>query len=85
MKAFTVFALAVAAVVAAGTSAYGRPQPQMFCWTPDVEFPVACEDDDEDDEEYRELLLTVCVPWRGQPLMRVRPSSPGILACGAVG
>jgi len=49
MRTFTVFAVAVAAVVAAGTSAHGRPQPRMFCWSPDAEFPVACEEEEEED------------------------------------
>lgn len=49
MRTFTVFAVAVAAVVVAGPSAHGRPQPPMFCWSPDAEFPVACEEEEEED------------------------------------
>ena len=50
MKVFIRFAVAVATVALAGVSAHGRPQPQMFCWTPDVEFPVACEEEEEEDD-----------------------------------
>jgi hypothetical protein len=53
MKSFILFAAAIAAVVVAGASAHGRPQPQMFCWTPDVEFPVACEEEEEEDDYTR--------------------------------
>jgi len=49
MKAFAMFVVAVAVVVAAGPSAHGRPQPRMFCWSPDAEFPVACEEEEEED------------------------------------
>jgi hypothetical protein len=85
MKSLVVFAAAIATVVVAAASAHGRPQPQMFCWTPDVEFPVACEEEEDEDEGYRQLPVAMRVPWRGQPLVRVRPSSSGALASGAVG
>jgi hypothetical protein len=49
VNAIVKFAIAVAAVVLAGASAYGRVQPQMFCWAPDVEFPVACDEEEDDD------------------------------------
>jgi hypothetical protein len=49
MKALTMFVVAVAAVVMAGVPAHGRTQPAMFCWSPDAEFPVACEEEEEED------------------------------------
>jgi hypothetical protein len=39
-------------------AAHARIQTQMFCWETDVEFPVACAEDedggDEDDDEEAE-------------------------------
>jgi hypothetical protein len=52
MKVSFLLVATVAAVVLAGPSAHGRPQPQMFCWTPDGEFPVACEEEEEEDDGY---------------------------------
>lgn len=49
--------VAVAFVVVAETAALASVQPQMLCWSPDVEFPVICEEEDEDDER-RVLRLT---------------------------
>ena len=51
--------LRMLAIVLVGLAASGaadaRVQTQMFCWISDVEFPVACAEDedggDEDDEE----------------------------------
>jgi hypothetical protein len=45
-----------AALLAALASAHGRVPPVIFCWTPDVEFPIACEDEDSDDDEAGVLL-----------------------------
>ena len=48
----------VLAGLAATSTAQARIQTQMFCWITDVEFPVACAEDedggDEDDEEQAE-------------------------------
>jgi hypothetical protein len=49
MNGIIKLALATAMTVLGAAAAYARVQPQMFCWTPDVEFPVACDDDDDDD------------------------------------
>ena len=43
----------LAALAAAGPT-HASIQRQMFCWDSDVEFPIACaeeEDDDEGDDE----------------------------------
>lgn len=46
-------AVILAALAAAGGPARASIQHQMFCWDSDVEFPVACaeEEDDEGDED----------------------------------
>jgi hypothetical protein len=41
-----------ALVVLAVVPAYGRVPSQMFCWTPDAEFPVACDYEDEEEHHY---------------------------------
>ena len=36
--------------------AHARMHPQMYCWDPDIEFPVHCSEDadeEEDDDEAR--------------------------------
>jgi hypothetical protein len=45
--------LVLLAALAAAGPAHASIQRQMFCWDPDVEFPIACadEEDDEGDEE----------------------------------
>jgi hypothetical protein len=51
------FVLTLAALVevsasvatSAGPRVDRRVQPESVCWLPDVEFPVACDDDDDDD------------------------------------
>lgn len=50
MKIFIRLAVALVAVGGAWLPAQGRVQPQMFCWSPDVEFPVACEEEEDEDE-----------------------------------
>jgi hypothetical protein len=40
--------LAVMAATAAPLPASARIQPDVVCWETDMEFPVACESDDED-------------------------------------
>jgi len=45
----------VLAGLATADTAYARVQHQMFCWSSDVEFPIACsEDDDSDDDDGEE-------------------------------
>jgi hypothetical protein len=44
--------LLVTAAVAGTTllmaqQAQARIQPEIVCWEPDIEFPVACDDDDD--------------------------------------
>ena len=48
-------AIALAAGLAMASPAQGRIQPQMFCWDPDAEFPVGCDEDDEGEEEEEEV------------------------------
>ena len=46
--------LVLLAALAATSPAHASIQRQMFCWDPDVEFPIACveeEDDEEGDDE----------------------------------
>ena len=50
-------AVALAAVGGAGLAAQARVQPQMFCWSPDVEFPIACEEEEDEDEGNKLGLL----------------------------
>ena len=50
MKYVVRVAVVVAALLVELTSAQSRVPSQIFCWTPDVEFPVACDDEDDDDE-----------------------------------
>jgi hypothetical protein len=40
--------LAVMAATAVALPASARIQPDVVCWETDMEFPVACESDDED-------------------------------------
>lgn len=63
-------AVAVAAVLVAEASAHARVQPQLICWSPDVEFPVACEEEDEDENRVLRLtrsarhgLVPDALPW----------------------
>ena len=42
--------LVLLGVLAAAGPAHASIQRQMFCWDPDVEFPVRCVEDEEDDE-----------------------------------
>jgi hypothetical protein len=57
MKIFIRLAVALAAVGGTWLPAQGRVQPQMFCWSPDVEFPVACEEEEDEDEGNKLALL----------------------------
>jgi hypothetical protein len=40
--------LAVMAASATPLPAHARIQPDIVCWEPDIEIPVACDSDDED-------------------------------------
>jgi hypothetical protein len=45
------FLLLIAVLLALGaslTQARARLQPEIVCWEPDIEFPVACDEDDDD-------------------------------------
>jgi hypothetical protein len=46
----------ILAALAASGAADARVQTQMFCWISDVEFPVACAEDEDagDDDEDEE-------------------------------
>ena len=57
MKIFIKLAVALAAVGGVLLPAQGRVQPPMFCWSPDVEFPVACEEEEDEDEGNKLALL----------------------------
>jgi hypothetical protein len=50
MKLVLRVTVVVAALLAALASAHSRVPPVIFCWTPDVEFPIACDDEDDDDD-----------------------------------
>ena len=50
MKVYINVALTLFAIGMAGASAQARVHPQMYCWTPDVEFAVACEEEEDEDE-----------------------------------
>jgi hypothetical protein len=39
--------LATLAVIAATLPASASIQPELVCWESDMEFPVACDDDDD--------------------------------------
>jgi hypothetical protein len=58
MKIFIKLAVALAAAGGALLPAQGRMQPPMFCWSPDVEFPVACEEEEDEDEGNKLALLS---------------------------
>jgi hypothetical protein len=53
MNMFIRLAVALAAVCGAWFPAQGRIHPPMFCWSPDVEFPVACEEEEDEDDQNR--------------------------------
>ena len=42
--------LVLLAALAATSPAHASIQRQMFCWDPDVEFPIACAEEEEEDE-----------------------------------
>jgi hypothetical protein len=43
---FVLLLLAIMAATAAALPANARIQPDIVCWESDMEFPVACDDDD---------------------------------------
>jgi hypothetical protein len=50
MRIFAALALAALALLAWATPGTARMHAQMYCWTQDSEFPVPCEQDEEEDE-----------------------------------
>lgn len=44
---FFLLLLTVMAATAAPLPATARIQPPFVCWEPDMEFPVACDEDDD--------------------------------------
>ena len=55
MKTVIRLIIVIAAVGGTGVSAHARVHPQMLCWSPDVEFPVLCEEEESDDDGHRAL------------------------------
>lgn len=62
MKTVIQLIIVIAVVGGTGFPAHGRVQPQMLCWSPDVEFPVLCEEEESD--EYGHRALPVAWPAR---------------------
>lgn len=50
MNVAAVLAVAALAFVSEAVSVHARVHRQIFCWVPESEFPVACEDLDDDEE-----------------------------------
>jgi hypothetical protein len=48
VRPFLLLIATLLAVAATLGQASARLQPQFICWEPDSEFPVACDDDDDD-------------------------------------
>jgi hypothetical protein len=48
MRPFLLVVATLLALAGAFTQASARLQPRFVCWEPDNEFPVACDDDDDD-------------------------------------
>ena len=55
MKTVIQLIIVIAVVGGTGFPAHGRVQPQMLCWSPDVEFPVLCEEEESDEYGHRAL------------------------------
>jgi hypothetical protein len=51
MKAPRALALAAFALIACTAPSPASIQAQMYCWADDQEFPVPCEEPDEEDDE----------------------------------
>ena len=49
MKIMGCLLTAAALLLAALNVASARLPPQIFCWTPDHEFPIGCDDEEGDD------------------------------------
>jgi hypothetical protein len=49
------YAVVLVALCLALAQARASVQPILFCWIPDAEFPVACEEEDEEDERSHRL------------------------------
>ncbi len=47
MRPFLLVVAAALAVFAVLAQAQARIQPEIVCWETDIEFPVACDEDDD--------------------------------------
>lgn len=56
MSALVRLAAVLVLAGATATLAYGRLQPSLYCWVPDVEFPIACDDEEDEDDEFSPSL-----------------------------
>jgi hypothetical protein len=50
MRIYVAAALAALALLASASPGAARMHAQMYCWSQDSEFPVPCEQDDEEDD-----------------------------------
>jgi hypothetical protein len=53
MRVVSALALAGLILLGATDRSSARVQAQMYCWELDSEFPVPCEQEDEEDEGFR--------------------------------
>jgi len=72
---FVLVGFTVILIVSPGTASL---QPQIYCWTGDSEFPVACEEDEDEARPRRRLRLTGAGALQQPPLLRgQRPEHDG--------
>ena len=57
MRVVSALALAGLILLGATDRSSARVQAQMYCWELDSEFPVPCEQEDEEDEGFREARV----------------------------
>jgi hypothetical protein len=50
MKALLILLIALLAAAILSGASHARVSSKLYCWVPDVEFPVGCNDDDDDDD-----------------------------------
>lgn len=62
---FSAITLALFAGIGLAATAEGSVQRQMYCLDPDSEFPVFCDEEDEDDA--RAAGVRQLVSWRQRP------------------
>lgn len=77
MKPVVAVTLVVFAAIALADASNASVQPTMYCWDPDSEFPVSCNEEGEEDEAraavveqfalWRERSLHQRVSWRQRP------------------